>query len=125
MLQVLQEKINISLPLKAYYLQVQLYEDHAQLTLHQVVKTDSTEEKTASIVVYDKIIPIPNIYNSLYASIWSSLQMYNKNNIINCCEKHMASSDEDIVHITAFHCSLKDQEKGRCNIKNYIHDMVS
>lgn len=75
LLPMMEKKFKLDVPLKSCYVQAQLHQDYVQLTLYQVVKLESHEEKegAASIIVQDKIIPVENIYDSICKRIWSNI----------------------------------------------------
>ncbi|KAI7891434.1 uncharacterized protein EV154DRAFT_224321 [Mucor mucedo] len=79
--------------LKSYFVVVQIYSKHIQLSLHQVVKLESPGEDPASIIIQDEMIHINDVYDALCKSIMKSLQV---NCQFNYCATH--KSEEDVQY---------------------------
>lgn len=74
-------------PLKSFFVLAQLHEDYIQLTLNQVVtESNSNEQNQESIIIHDKSIQIPNIYDSLCLNMWNNI--VKDNSLIQLCDTH-------------------------------------
>ncbi|GAA5804199.1 hypothetical protein HPULCUR_009686 [Helicostylum pulchrum] len=118
----IQKSLKLELSLKSYFLVCQLHEDYVQLTLHQVVTAPSSEEEEQeSIIVQDEILDIPNIYDSLYTSMWNSLVQ--DSSLIELCEMHITSDDNKILDLfssktkTELFANLKKEEADDFNLE--------
>ncbi|KAI7891464.1 uncharacterized protein EV154DRAFT_563383 [Mucor mucedo] len=84
--------------LKSYFVVVQIFSKHIQLSLHQVVKLASPGEDPASIIVQDKIIHIDDVYDTLCKSIMKSIQV---NCQVDYCTTHKIQEDTQ-YHFQSF-----------------------
>ncbi|GAA5812782.1 hypothetical protein MFLAVUS_006240 [Mucor flavus] len=97
-LPAIQKSLKLEFPLKLYFLLCQLHENYVQLSLHQVVKDSASEEKVQEfIIVQDVTTSIPNIYDSLCASMW--LNLVQDNSLIDLCETHKTSDKSKILDL--------------------------
>ncbi|GAA5815425.1 hypothetical protein MFLAVUS_008933 [Mucor flavus] len=97
-LPAIQKSLRLEFPLRSYFLLCQLHEDYVQLSLHQVVTASTLEEKEQeSIIVQDEIVDIPNIYDSLCASMWHNL--VHDSSLIELCEMHNTSDKSKILDL--------------------------
>lgn len=92
LLPVLQEKYNLDLALKSYYLQVQFHEDYVQVTVNQVIRVALKEEEAAAIIRQDKTVSVRNVFGSLCNNIWKAIAVCSdekkENLCIDYCEVH-------------------------------------
>ncbi|GAA5812689.1 hypothetical protein MFLAVUS_006146 [Mucor flavus] len=118
-LPAIQKSLKLELPLKSYFLLCQLHEDYVQLSLHQVVTASTSEEnEQESIIVQDEIAVIPNIYDSLCASMWRNLVQ--DSSLIELCEMHNTSDKSKIFGL--FSSNIKAEFFA--NLKVHISDNV-
>ncbi|GAA5812921.1 hypothetical protein MFLAVUS_006382 [Mucor flavus] len=118
-LPAIQKSLKLEFPLKSYFLLCQLHEDYVQLSLHQVVTASTSEEKEQeSIIVQDEIAAIPNIYDSLCASMWCNLVQ--DSSLIKLCEMHNTSDKSKIFGL--FSSNIKAEFFA--NLKVHISDNV-
>ncbi|GAA5812910.1 hypothetical protein MFLAVUS_006371 [Mucor flavus] len=118
-LPAIQKSLRLELPPRSYFLLCQLHEDYVQLSLHQVVTASTSEEKEQeSITVQDEIMFIPNIYDSLSASMWRNLVQ--DSSLIELCEMHNTSDKSKILDIF----SLKLKKEFFANFNSHIFDNV-
>ncbi|GAA5815553.1 hypothetical protein MFLAVUS_009065 [Mucor flavus] len=118
-LPAIQKSLKLEFPLKSYFLLCQLHEDYVQLSLHQVVTASTSEEKEQeSIIVQDEIVAIPNIYDSLCASMWRNLVQ--DSSLIELCEMHNTSNKSKIFGL--FSSNIKAEFFA--NLKVHISDNV-
>lgn len=106
-LPIMQQELEIDLPLKSYYVLSQIRENNIQLTLFQVVQTTVIEEEAAAISLQNEIIPIENIYNSMCKYLWR--QAGSDQSLIQTCDLHR----DNIL-------SLKNYKSFLARIKFYI-----
>ncbi|KAI7891353.1 uncharacterized protein EV154DRAFT_222541 [Mucor mucedo] len=76
--------------LKSYFVVVQIFSKHIQLSLHQVVKLASPGEDPASIIIQDEMIQINDVYDTLFKSIMKSIQI---NYQVDYCATHKYGED--------------------------------
>ncbi|GAA5815550.1 hypothetical protein MFLAVUS_009062 [Mucor flavus] len=118
-LPAIQKSLKLEFPLKSYFLLCQLHEDYVQLSLHQVVTASTSEEKEQeSVIVQDEIAVIPNIYDSLCASMWRNLVQ--DSSLIELCEMHNTSDKSKIFGL--FSSNIKAEFFA--NLKVHISDNV-
>lgn len=85
-LPVIQQKLEyLEFKMKSYFVVVQTYPTHIQLTLHQVVKISSSKENSATIIIQDQIIQIEDVYDTLCKKIWANMSL---NGHIEYCNTH-------------------------------------
>lgn len=113
-LPLLQQSSKSLLPLKSHYVLAQLRDDYLQLTLNQVIESTSLEGKSSAIIVSDKIIPTPNIHDSLCMNLWD--QIINSDSLIHLC------GHEEHKYKKMF--SLKTKEKFFITLKAHISNNV-
>jgi hypothetical protein len=90
----IQQKLDLSLHLKSYYLQAQLHKDYIQLTLYQVIKTSfSKKNGTSTITIKDLIISIDDIFMAICDKMWAHIQSAGEG-FVNFCDKHCAKQNE-------------------------------
>ncbi|KAG2195968.1 hypothetical protein INT47_007104 [Mucor saturninus] len=65
---------DLDLKMKSYFVVVQVYPKHIQLSLHQVVKLASDHEDAATYITRDKIVRIEDVYDSLCKEIRKSIR---------------------------------------------------
>ncbi|KAG2237963.1 hypothetical protein INT48_002524 [Thamnidium elegans] len=88
------------------------------LTLNQVVTEFNLDEDQyqEAIIIRDKIIRIPNIYNSLCLNLWTNI--IEDKSLIQLCDTHKEYSDIDLLDIF----SLENKDKFTSNFKQYISE---
>ncbi|GAA5815403.1 hypothetical protein MFLAVUS_008911 [Mucor flavus] len=97
-LTAIQKSLRLEFSLRSYFLLCQVHEDYVQLSLHQVVTASTSEEKEQeSIIAQDEIVAIPNIYNSLCASMWRNLVQ--NSSLIELCKMHNTSDKSGILDL--------------------------
>lgn len=69
----------------------QLYQNHIQVALHQVVKLSSPEENVSTIIVKDKLVHINNVHDTLCQNIWSHFRL---NDEISYCASYKEMEGE-------------------------------
>jgi hypothetical protein len=121
----LQERYNINLPLKTYYVQAQLYNDYIQLALHQVVKiATAKEEETSTIIVQDRIISIEDIYNSLCKCILENIESDDADiDLVSICEVHLENNTQ-VPFQQGNSCSLKCYTECLENLKKRLRQVI-
>jgi hypothetical protein len=121
----LQEKYNINLPLKTYYVQAQLYDDYIQLTLHQVVKIATAKEEEAStIIVQDRITSIEDIYDSLCRCILENIESDDADiDLVRLCEVHLENNTQ-VPFQQGNSCSLKCCTECLENLKKRLREVI-
>ncbi|KAI8066116.1 hypothetical protein BDF21DRAFT_117799 [Thamnidium elegans] len=93
----------------------QLHKDYVQLTLNQVVtEFGSDHEDQETIIIQEKTIPIPNIYDSLCFNMWSNIT--EDSSLIQPCDTHKGYNDNELLDIF----SLENQAEFTNNFKEYI-----
>ncbi|KAG2208760.1 hypothetical protein INT47_007859 [Mucor saturninus] len=86
-LPAIQQKLkDLKFKMKSYFFVAQLYANHIQLSLHQVVKLATPGEVAASIVIQNRTIYIDDVYDALCKEIWKNLQ---SNCQIDYCPTHI------------------------------------
>lgn len=116
-LHAIQASISVTLPLRSYFVVAQLHPTYMQITLHQVVKTESSEENSSSISLHDKIIQIENVIDTICKNIWCHVERIGgidyctsrRNKVISDCNLHSHQS---------YSSTLK-------NLKIYVSKIVS
>ncbi|GAA5815490.1 hypothetical protein MFLAVUS_009002 [Mucor flavus] len=104
---------------RSYFLLCQLHEYYVQLSLHQVVTNPTSEEKEQeSSIVQDEMMSIPNIYDSLRASMWHNLVQ--DSSLIELCQIHNTSDGNNIFGL--FSSKLKTEFFA--NLKGHISNNV-
>ncbi|KAI9273790.1 hypothetical protein EDC94DRAFT_689813 [Helicostylum pulchrum] len=110
----IQQSFNLHFPLKSFFVVAQLYEDHVQLTLNQVVTESSLEnEYQEAIIIQEEMIPIPNIYKSLCFNMWNIIE---ESSLVQLCNIHEGLDDNELLEIL----TLENQAEFTNNLKEYI-----
>ncbi|GAA5805126.1 hypothetical protein HPULCUR_010639 [Helicostylum pulchrum] len=110
----IQQSFNLHFPLKSFFVVAQLYEDHVQLTLNQVVTESGLEnEYQEAIIIQEEMIPIPNIYKSLCFNMWNIIE---ESSLVQLCDIHEGLDDNELLEIF----TLENQAEFTNNLKEYI-----
>ncbi|KAI7895810.1 uncharacterized protein EV154DRAFT_493846 [Mucor mucedo] len=80
-----QNFVDLEFKIKSYFVVVQVFSKHVQLTLHQVVKLATSGRSVSTIIIQDKIICIDDACDTLCKEIWKSMQFKRQ---ITCCTPH-------------------------------------
>lgn len=116
-LQAIQCKLDINLPLKSYFIVSQVQSTYIHVSLNQVVKVASTEEDISAIVVKDKFITFKNANDILCETIWNH---FTSTGIIDYCTLH---KDDHKIDCNFF--KSKDYYHALENLKYHILETVS
>jgi hypothetical protein len=127
----LQKKFKLDLSPRTYFVQAYLNEDYIQLTLYQVVKIapfdeEKEEEEATAIMIRDRIIPIENIYDSLYKKIWNNMTLGDNDGFVNCCKLNKSHIDDNLAlpQEPSFDSSLKSYTNTIPKLKNFICEVI-
>lgn len=116
---LLQQASGFELSCKSYFVLFQLREDYIHFTLNRVVTVSDANNKESSIVIQDKIIPIKNIYESLFKNIWKHLT---RNGDFVCrCDKHSNDENYDCLKFI----TLETKKMFFDDFKKYVKKNVS
>lgn len=104
--------------LKSYFIIAQLHSNHIQLTLHQVVKLETTEDTAATIIIEDTVIPIDDVYDALCEKVWINLIL--SRSLHDYCSKHKNKGSDP-------HClnSLEGYKNTHPKLKLWLNNIVS
>lgn len=115
-LSIIQQKFNLNLPLKSYFVLAQLHDTYIQLTLKQVVQTSSSEKDASSILVDTRIIQIDSIDDTVCKYFWEhaksnytqNMSMPHNKTSRNCCDIN----------------SVQNHKNALAELKKYLMEMV-
>ncbi|KAI8080404.1 hypothetical protein BDF21DRAFT_31052 [Thamnidium elegans] len=119
LLPVIQQSFRLDFPLKCFFVLAHLHEDYVWLTINQVVVEANSEEEQEAIILCDKVLDVPNIYEALGLTMWNSITQ--NINLIKLCDKHNGSDDCVVSEIL----SLKAKTNFIGSFKEYIKEHVS
>ncbi|GAA5808555.1 hypothetical protein MFLAVUS_001946 [Mucor flavus] len=112
---VIQRSFNLQFTIKSFFVVAQLYENHVQLTLNQVVTESGLEnEYQEAIIIQEETIPIPNIYKSLCCNMWNNI--IEDSSLIQLCDTHARYNDYELLDIF----SLENRAEFTNNLKEHI-----
>ncbi|KAI8079242.1 hypothetical protein BDF21DRAFT_37906 [Thamnidium elegans] len=119
-LHAIQQSLGLEFPLKSYFVMSQLYKNYVYLTLNQVVSVPNLEdnEEPEAMIIKDKIIYIPDIYDSLCLNVWNKLMQ--DSSLIQHCNKHLNVSDGIFYDLF----SLRTKKKFTATLKEYISQNI-
>lgn len=113
----IQKSFELQFPVKSYFVVAQFYQEYIQLTLRRVV-TKSKEEGQESIVVQEKEVMIPDIYNELSSNMWKKLTK--DKDLILLCYLHDQINENQISKMLSSNIKTKFSS----NFKKYISSKV-
>ncbi|KAI7875827.1 uncharacterized protein EV154DRAFT_74322 [Mucor mucedo] len=114
-LPAIQQKFeDLNFKMKSYFVVAQIFEKHVQLTMHQIVKLESSGSDSASIVIQDKIIYINDVYDTLVKKIWMRMQ---RNYQIDFCTTHMQNKNTKNDFGSIQKCGYMRQNLKSCVVK--------
>ncbi|KAG2204162.1 hypothetical protein INT47_011645 [Mucor saturninus] len=91
-LPAIQQKLfGLNFKLKSYFVVAQIFSKHIQLSLHQTVKTSSTGDDAASIIIQDEVLHIEDVYDTLCKNVMTSIRADNCQ--VECCAAHKNEED--------------------------------
>ncbi|KAI7894943.1 uncharacterized protein EV154DRAFT_477724 [Mucor mucedo] len=116
-LSIVQQKFNLNLPLKSYFLLAQLHDTYIQLTLKQVVQISSSEKDASSILLDTRIIKIDSIDDTVCKYFWKhvkfnftkNMSMSHNKTSRNCCDIN----------------SIQNHKNALAELKKYLMEMFS
>ncbi|KAG2235754.1 hypothetical protein INT48_009169 [Thamnidium elegans] len=118
LLPVIQQSFRLDFPLKCFFVLAHLHEDYVWLTINQVVVEANSEEEQEAIILCDKVLDVPNIYEALGLTMWNSITQ--NINLIKLCDKHNGSDDCVVSEIL----SLKAKTNFIGSFKEYIKEHI-
>ncbi|KAG2237166.1 hypothetical protein INT48_004668 [Thamnidium elegans] len=116
LLPLIQQSLELKFPLKSFFIVARFYEDYVQLTLNQIVTEFSLDDDQEVIIITDKIIHIPNIYDSLCLNMWNNIA--EDSSLIQLCDTHRGINDNDLLEIF----TLENHAEFTNNFKQYISE---
>ncbi|KAI8056478.1 hypothetical protein BDF21DRAFT_430903 [Thamnidium elegans] len=116
---LIQQALKLELSLKSYFVLAQLHEEHIQLTLNQVVEISDQGEEASTIILQDEIIPIRNIYDSLFRYTWNNI-ITDGNSLIQVCNTHNEDSNYECQQLY----SLENKTKFANTLKKFISNNI-
>lgn len=117
LLPLIQESLGLKFPPKSFFVVARFYENHIQLTQNQVVTEFSLDDDQEVIIIQDKIIHIPNLYNSLCSNMWNNI--VEDNSLVQLCDTHREYNEQTEIF------TLKNQKEFTKKFKQYISENVS
>ncbi|GAA5800429.1 hypothetical protein HPULCUR_005859 [Helicostylum pulchrum] len=118
LLPLIQQSLGLKFPLKSFFVVARFYENYVQLTQSQVVTEFSLDDDQEVIIIQEKIIHIPNIYDSLCLNMWNNIM--EDGSLIQLCDAHIEYNDSEIVEIF----TLENRAEFTDNLKQYIPENV-
>ncbi|MBM6386423.1 MAG: hypothetical protein JSY10_20920 [Paenibacillus sp.] len=116
---LLQQASGLKISCKSYFVVFQLHEDYIHFTLNRVVTASDSNNKESSIIIEDKILPIRNIYKSLFMNMWKHLTR--EGDFVDRCGDH--SDDENYDCLEFISCETKKMLFN--DFKTYVEKNVS
>ncbi|KAI9263515.1 hypothetical protein EDC94DRAFT_606987 [Helicostylum pulchrum] len=116
LLPLIQQSLELEFPLKSFFVVARFYESYVQLTQSQVVTEYSLDDDQEVIIIQDKIIHIPNIYDSLCLNMWNNI--VEDNSLIQLCDTHREYNENGPLKIF----TLENQVEFTNNLKQYISE---
>ncbi|KAI9247394.1 hypothetical protein EDC94DRAFT_653046 [Helicostylum pulchrum] len=99
----------------AFFVVAQLYENHVQLTLNQIVtQPDLDNEDQEAVIIQEEMIPIPNIYDTLCCNMWNNIT--EDSSLIQLCDTRKGYNDYELLEIF----TLENQAEFTNNLKEHI-----
>lgn len=116
------EASSIDLPMRAYYVQVEINDKYMQLMLYQVVgiSSDDKKEVTSAITIREETIGHENMQDTVCKNMWNCIQstqvFLDRNQQCRKCNHHNNDPLQDEEHIF----TLKNYLAFSSNLKHYL-----